>query len=454
MNSDDRSARERARLMDVERAVPTSRLSRLFRVGTAASALGAATLGGRLRGRGAGLGAADLADLTRLVERLGELKGVAMKAGQILGYIDPTLPPELRGMLSLLQTAAPASPFSAIEAALREAFGQRADELLAGLERAPIAVASIGQVHRAHLGGGSVAVKVRHPGIVEALRADFATAALGSIFARALMPGAGQSVQSFIDEARSAMLEETDFALEADRQRRFGAWFADHPVIRVPAVERAWCADAVLTTRWSAGRSLDRLLAEDPPQHTRDRLGVALFELYVGTLYRRGAFHADPHPGNYAFDSEGRVIVYDFGCVRSFDRSAVRALAALVAAVRRDEPAAMEEAFASFGASLPRDREGSAHVLALLRGFFAPLLQPGARRIEAGAGFEAQHLMRDKRALMQLGLPGRLLFLFRIRFGLYAVLARLGASADWSALESGWAAEALGRGGDSLPAIA
>lgn len=49
-------------------------------------------------------------------------------------------------------------------------------------------------------------------------------------------------------------------------------------------------------------------------------------------------------------------------------------------------------------------------------------------------------MVRDKRLLARLGLPGHLLFLLRIRFGLYAVLARLGAAADWGELESRLAA--------------
>ena len=43
---------------------------------------------------------------------------------------------------------------------------------------------------------------------------------------------------------------------------------------------------------------------------------------------------------------------------------------------------------------------------------------------------------------MTLSLPGKLLFLLRIRFGLYAVLARIGAVLDFAALESAWASEA------------
>jgi predicted unusual protein kinase regulating ubiquinone biosynthesis (AarF/ABC1/UbiB family) len=211
-------------------------------------------------------------------------------------------------------------------------------------------------------------------------------------------------------------------------------------------VEEAWCAEGVLTTRWSPGLSLDALLEGDPPQHVRDRLGVALFELYFATLYRRGVFHADPHPGNYAFGEDGTLVVYDFGCVRSFDAETVRALARLVSAVRSDDLDAIVASFAALGAKPPEDASGRATLRELLRAFFAPILKPGVHRVEPGAGLDSRTLFADKKALMKLALPGKLLFLFRIRFGLYAVLARLGAAADWAALESEWAASALGVG--------
>lgn len=445
MSNDDRIARERARLLETVRGVPTSRLSRLWRTGRSAGALAAATLGNRLRGQGGGLAAADVEDIVRLVERLGELKGVAMKVGQILGYIDPTLPPELRGLLSLLHTASPASPFEAVEATLREAFGARAEELIAGLSREPLAVASIGQVHRGRAGGRDVAVKVRHPGIVEALESDFGAASIGPVFARVLAPGAGSSVGDAIEEARTAMLEECDFALEARRQAMFGGWFRGHSTIRIPDIEEAWCAGAVLTSRWAPGLPLDAWLSRGPSQAERDRMGEALFELYFGTLYRRGVFHADPHPGNYAFGEDGGLTVYDFGCVRAFDEATVRALARLVAVVRDDDVEAIADAFGALGGARPSDDEGKATLRALLRGFFAPLLRTGTHRVGAGAGLDAKTLFADKKAMMRLAVPGKLLFLFRIRFGLYAVLARIGAAADWAALESAWAASALGR---------
>ena len=113
--STDRIESLRGALLRSERAVPTWGLGRLWRTGRSAAGMASAVLGGRLRGRGEGLGAADLESVAKMVTQLGELKGVAMKMGQILGYVDPSLPPELRGLLSLLQTASAASPFSAVE---------------------------------------------------------------------------------------------------------------------------------------------------------------------------------------------------------------------------------------------------------------------------------------------------------------------------------------------------
>src|SRR5262249_55238535 len=150
----------------------------------------------------------------------------------------------------------------------------------------------------------------------------------------------------------------------------------------------------------------------------------------------------DPHPGNFAFRDDGRVVVYDFGCVRELAPALRRGFAALAAATRADDLEAMSAALQTLGGRAPTHPKGRDRLRRLLRGFFGPLLQPGARRIALDEGFDARQMMGDKRAIARLELPGRMLFLFRLRFGLYAVLARLGAEVDWAALERGWALEA------------
>jgi predicted unusual protein kinase regulating ubiquinone biosynthesis (AarF/ABC1/UbiB family) len=381
----------------------------------------------------------DLARIEALVTRLGALKGLPMKMGQIMSYLDVDLPEESRRILGLLQTQSPATAFDRVEAVIREDLGDRADALLAGLDRTPASIASIGQVHRGRLPDGTdVAVKVRHPDIEEAIRSDFRSAKVGMMFAAAIMPGMGATARDFAAEMEARLLEECDYELEATHQERFGALLAGHPVIVVPSVHRAFSGARVLTTTWEAGEDLETFHAR-ATQPERDRAGAALFDLYIGTLYRHGLFHADPHPGNYHFRPDGHVVVFDYGCVREFEPDVAAAFVALAEAVRADDRERIVAALRGLGAEPSAKDSAYEHLRGLLRSFFGPMLVPGPHRIEGRIVIDARQMMKDKLAIARLRLPGRLMFLFRIRFGLFAVLSRLGSVNDWAALEHGFA---------------
>jgi predicted unusual protein kinase regulating ubiquinone biosynthesis (AarF/ABC1/UbiB family) len=364
---------------------------------------------------------------------MGELKGVAMKMGQILSYMDTAMPPEARTLLSALQTHSQPTPFSMVEATLREDFGLRADTLLAGLVREPAATASIGQVHRAHLPpGDAVAVKVRHPGIEAAIRADFRSANIGKAMARLIAPGS--HVEHFLSEAEARFVEECDYVQERQHQSRFAALFAEHPIIVIPGVHAEWCSARVLTTSWHSGVEVDAF-ARCATQRQRDAAGRALYEFYIGSLYRHGLFNADPHPGNLLFSAAGRLVVLDHGCVREFDEATVAAIANLSSALRADDERRIWSSLEMLGVQNPRG-PGFDVTRRMLRSFFAPVLQAGVRPMAAAVSLDARDIMRTKKAMLQLRLPAKLLFLFRIRFGLYAVLARIGAELDWQAIEA------------------
>jgi len=422
-----------------EAPVPTSALGRLRRTASTALRAGTGMVAGRL------LGGADAEQqvIERAVLSLGELKGVAMKMGQILSYMDTSLSSEARRQLSVLQRRSQPTAFARIEAALREDFGTRAEMLLRELERAPVATASIGQVHRARLPNGTpAAVKVRHPGIEAAIRADFRGAQTGKALARMLAPGA--DIGELIAEAEARFLEECDYSREQAHQQRFGELYAGHPSIGIPTVYPEWGSARVLTTRWCEGVSLEDFVSRAGASE-RQRASLALYEFYVGSLYRHGLFNADPHPGNLLFQSDGRVVVLDHGCVREFERPTVRALARLSRAVRADDTTEIREALRELGAKSPEPGPGFEATRELLRGFFGPALVAGPHRLEAGVSLEAREVLQNKRKLLRLQLPGKLLFLFRIRFGLHSVLARLGAELDWRQLETDLASAAMSR---------
>lgn len=410
--------------------IPTSSFERLGK--TAVSALRTA----RLARRG-GEGEPDIEALAAMVSSIGQLKGVAMKLGQIMSYIDVALPEDVRAALAVLQTHAQAMPYERVAEIVRAELGDRAPELLAGMETTPAAAASIGQVHRAVIPGGErVAVKVQYPEIEAAIAGDFGPAAAGTRMASVFYPGAG--IEDLVREARERFLLECDYRNEARCQRRFFDLYADHPVLAVPRVHEAYCGRRVLTTAWVEGARFDDYLLGDPPAGERDRAGEALFSFYVGTLFQHGLYNCDPHPGNYVLHPGGRITVLDYGCTRAFDPDFVDKLAGLTRAVHADTREALHAAFLDLGMV----RAGKAYdfdvARDLVRSFYGPMLRDEVLAVEPGAAKTMSEVLADKRALMKLHLPGEFLFLFRIRFGLMSILARLGARANWYRLEQGF----------------
>lgn len=134
--------------------------------------------------------------------------------GQYLSFALPDLSPELRDALAVLQTSSPPRPFEAIAAVIESELGRPVDSAFRDFERAPVAAASIGQVHRARLPDGTrVAVKVQYPDVAEAVRADLANAAMLVRTVRLLVPGL--DAEGVPAELRERLLEELDYRAEA-----------------------------------------------------------------------------------------------------------------------------------------------------------------------------------------------------------------------------------------------
>jgi predicted unusual protein kinase regulating ubiquinone biosynthesis (AarF/ABC1/UbiB family) len=380
-------------------------------------------------------GEGEIEAVTAIVASIGQLKGVTMKIGQVLSYIDVGIPDDLRAGLSVLQTRAQPEPFRRVKEMVEKELGEAGKALAAAMIPDPISTASIGQVHRSKLPDGtSVAVKVAYPGISDAIAHDFGPATLSSRLASWIYPGS--QLETFVREVRARVLEESDYTLEAKRQAQFAELFAWHPLVAVPKVHEAFCSPHVLTTTFVEGKHLDAFLAGRPSADVANRLGEAMFEFYLGALFKHGLYNCDPHPGNYLFTAEG-ICFLDFGCTCTLEAGAVERIAALTRAVTADERPAIERALHDLGAVHGREPIDYESARGFLRAFYGPMLKDEVVPFDLGPGLAVRELLRRGKGVRGLTMPGELLFVLRTALGLSAVLSKLGARANWYGLLHG-----------------
>ncbi|HUS62547.1 MAG TPA: AarF/UbiB family protein, partial [Acidimicrobiales bacterium] len=182
----------------------------------------------------------------RYVAVLGDMKGVAMKIGQMVSFIDAGGIAEqhraaYQQIVGTLQANAPAMPFETVQVVLERELHQPIDKAFTEIDENPMAAASIGQVHAARLPDGrDVVIKVQYPGVADAITADLQNAelmgALGAFGAKVSPIRMTADPKTITQEIVERISEELDYRIEADNQSRFHAHYSDHPYIRIPAV--------------------------------------------------------------------------------------------------------------------------------------------------------------------------------------------------------------------------
>src|SRR5215217_2539767 len=368
---------------------PTSRLSRSARLGGLVAGQSARWVGTRAANVVRSPERADAATGDRaaalareLVEQLGQMRGAAMKVGQVLSTIDFTALPEeeresFKQTLAKLRDDVPPLPYRQLEKLLREELGEKPSRVFSEFEQDAFAAASIGQVHRAVTREGQVvAVKVQYPGVAEAVDTDLRNLTLLLPLVKRLAPGL--DVNALYAELRERIAEELDYDLEAQNQRAIARAHRDHPFAFVPAVHTALSARRVLVTDLIEGERFEAVKRRDAA--TRDRFGEIVFRFYFGLVHHMRRVSGDPHPGNYLLLPDGRVGFLDFGLMRVLDREYLDAEAAVAVAVEQRDAGAVHALLSELGYLPEPGSFAPGELLDQLSAMGAWYMEPGRRR--------------------------------------------------------------------------
>lgn len=266
-------------------------------------------------------------EIARIIfEALSQLRGMALKAAQLLCMELEILPEPMRRKLgrSFYQVP-PLSPAMSRSLVMSE-LGSMPELLFSHFEAEAFAAASLGQVHRATgKGGEPLAIKLQYPGVATSLSSDMRMIrGLVKVLPldNLVRP---QVLNRTLRDIEDRLQEEIDYELEAENSRWFGQAFADWERLKIPRVYDQFTTSVVLCTERIEGRHIDEWLEKTrPSQELRDHFGQIITDFFYHCIYRLHRVHADPNPGNFIFMEDGRLGIIDFGCVQSFEPSFIR----------------------------------------------------------------------------------------------------------------------------------
>jgi len=287
----------------------------------------------------------------RLVARIAALGPTFVKLAQVFAARADLIPEPYLSRLGTLTDRVPPVPWQEIQRLIHEAYGEGAETLFERIDPAPVASASLGQVHRARWRGRDVAVKVLRPRIEEAVARDVKAAKAISAWAARRWPIPHVlGFAALVEEFEARISEEMDFRLEAEYATEVRANFTGNTRVVIPEVMHEMTRRRVLVLEYLEGTRVDRLPKDGVDAR---RLASAVIEAYVQMMLVDGLFHADPHPGNLLVAKDGALVLLDFGMmVRVPPELRLKLIRTVFAAIRRD-PRGVAEGFFALGLVAP-----------------------------------------------------------------------------------------------------
>jgi ubiquinone biosynthesis protein len=298
---------------------------------------------------------AHTAEAEQLAADLELLGPTFIKLGQLLSTRTDLLPlPYIQALARLQDRIAP-FPFAEVERIVSTELGVRLSKAFAEFDEAPLAAASLAQVHRAALRDGRpVAVKVQRPGVAEQILEDLeALGALASLLDRHTEAGARFEFGRLLEEFRASLIAELDYRREAQNLVEIGKNLTRFERLVVPAPVADYTTSRVLTMDLIRGRKVTALSPLVKLEIDGAALAEELFSAYLQQFLVDGLFHADPHPGNVFLTDDHRLALLDLGMVGRLPPRLQEGLLKLLLAVAEGQGERVAELAIQIGSTTP-----------------------------------------------------------------------------------------------------
>lgn len=256
----------------------------------------------------------------RVANQLANLRGAAMKVGQLLSMdAGDLLPKELADILSRLRSDAKSMPQAQLKKVLASNWGDDWQSRLRYFSMTPMAAASIGQVHEAITHDGErLAIKIQYPGVRESIDSDIDNVA-GLFRMSGLLPK-NLDIQPLLNEAKQQLHEEADYLREAACLKAYAAALGSDPDYLVPQVFDEFTTANILAMSHVEGVPVEGL--DESSEATRNRVATLMFGLMFRELFTFGLMQTDPNFANYRYNARTQqLVLLDFGATRYFEQS-------------------------------------------------------------------------------------------------------------------------------------
>lgn len=417
--------------------IPQRRLSRMASLASLATRVAGSMVGEGARQlvQGKRLSAKDLlftpGNATRIADQLSQLRGAAMKVGQLLSMdAGDMLPPELAVILSRLRANATPMPPRQLTRVLVQELGEDWQQHFAQFSFHPLAAASIGQVHQAHADDGrKLAIKVQYPGISASIDSDVDNV-MTLLKISGLLP-ANVEYEGLLAEAKRQLHAEADYELEARQLTTFARLLKDDSHFVLPTVDTELSTSRLLAMTYMDGYPIEELVTQ--PQEVRNQAVSQLFALLFRELFEFRLVQTDPNFANYLYRPDSnQLVLLDFGATRAYPEQISEGYRQLFSAALRQNIPGIEQALGQIGFFsqdiMPAQREA---VVAIVQLACDPVRKDQCYNF-AHSPLASQLREAGTRLSMEQGYwhspPADALFLHRKIGGLYLLAARLQAN--------------------------